>query len=499
MRVPRVTRVIGKRMRCLTVGYFFICRCGVSSDQTTRLVYPILSSQITTEVVNFLLEERVASADVRSKAIEHVIDGIGVILAGSRTECAKKLTHFIHDKGSTGYCTLLGFGLKAEASDAALINGTSGHADDYDDTQLSSSPDRIYGLLTHPTVPVLAAALAVGENVRCSGGEFLEAFIAGFEVECKLAETIKPEHYKRGFHTTGTIGAFGAAAASSRLLGLNEKELRHALGITASMAAGIRANFGTMTKPLHAGMAASHGVVACLLAKEGFTADTNVLDGRWGFMEILGQGADTDKIVGKLGRPYSLMSPGASVKMYPCGSLAQPSMDKLLEIVSRENLKSEDVCEIRLRAGANILEPLRYTQPTDELQAKFSLQFGLASILLRRRAGLREYSVEFLNNPRTQEAMKKVRTILDPEVTIMGTDRIRSIIEIKLKDGRVLSELAEIARGTPERPLTRTELYEKFRDCTSFTLSEATANRVFDMLGAVDTISSVEQLTTLLS
>ena len=459
-----------------------------------------MSSQITTEIVNFILEGRPAPTNVRNKAIEHIIDGIGVILAGSRTDCANKLARFVRNRGSAGACTLLGFGFKAEASDAALVNGASGHADDYDDTQLSSAPDRIYGLLTHPTVPVLAAALAAGESVCCSGSEFVEAFISGFEVECKLAEAINPEHYKKGFHTTGTIGAFGAVTAASRLLRLNEEELRHALGITASMSAGIRVNFGTMTKPLHAGMAASHGIVACLLAKDSFTADPNSLDGRWGFMQVLGQGgADIEKIIGKLGKPYSLMSPGASVKMYPCGSLGQPSMDKLLQILSRENLKVEDVREIRLRAGANILEPLRYTEPADELQAKFSLQFGLACILLRRQAGLAEYCAEFLNDPRTQEAMKKVKTILDPKITNMGTERMRSIVEVELKNGRVLKELAEIARGTPERPMTLTELSQKFRDCTDRLLNEQKVDRVFNLLRAIDTVSSIEQLTTLLS
>jgi 2-methylcitrate dehydratase PrpD len=253
-----------------------------------------MSTSLTTEVVDYLLSEDSPPADVRRKAIEHVIDGLAVMLAGSRTDCSEKLAGFVREKGGKPLATLVGFGLKAYHSDAALVNGTSGHADDYDDTQLSTSPDRIYGLLTHPTVPVLAAALAVGEVTGCSGREFLEAFIAGFEVECKLAEAIKPEHYRRGFHTTATMGAFGALAASSKLMGLDEKRLRYALGIASSLSSGIRANFGTMTKPLHAGVAASNGVMACMLAGKGFTADEEALDGRWGFMEILGGGADPD-------------------------------------------------------------------------------------------------------------------------------------------------------------------------------------------------------------
>ena len=458
-----------------------------------------MSSSITTEVVNFILRPDPTPTDVRRKAIEHVVDGIGLVLAGSRTECVRKLVELVLERGSLGSSTLLGFDVHVHASDAALVNGTAGHADDYDDTQLSTSPDRIYGLLTHPTTPVLAAVLAAGEAAGCSGKQFLEAFIVGFEVECKLAEAINPEHYKRGFHSTGTIGAFGASAATGRLLGLDEEELRCALGIAASMSSGIRVNFGTMTKPLHAGRAASNGIIACMLAERGFTADRNSLDGRWGFMEILGQGVDAEKIMGKLGDPYSLVDPGASIKMYPCGSLAQPSMDALLEIVCEENLTPEEVREIRLRAGPNILEPLRYAHPVDELQAKFSLQFGLASILLRRRAGLREYTREFLESAEMQEALRKVRTILDSEIAMMGTDKMRSVVEVELHGGRLIKKVAETARGTPERPLKDADLYQKFKECASFVLNDSQMDRAFSSIRSIEGMPNVTQLTALLT
>jgi 2-methylcitrate dehydratase PrpD len=458
-----------------------------------------MSPSITTEVVDFILKKDAPPTAIKKKAVDHVIDGIAVMLAGSRTECVKTLGTFIREKGGTPSSTLIGFNHKSHPADAALVNGTSGHADDYDDTQLSSSPDRIYGLLTHPTVPVIAAALAIGETLDCSGRELLEAFIAGFEVECKLAEAIKPEHYTRGFHTTGTIGAFGAAATSSRLLGLEEDEVRYALGMTASMSSGIRVNFGTMTKPLHAGMAASNGVVACTLAKKGYTADREALDGRWGFMNVLGQGADPEKLVGKLGKPYTLLDPGASIKMYPCGSLGQPSMDTLLEIVVEENLTPEDIQEIRLRAGPNILEPLRYTSPVNGLQAKFSLQFGLASILAKRRAGLREYTTEVVNSQDVRKVMAKVKTLLDPEVARMGTEKMRSIVEVELHGGRVIRRVADTARGTPEKPLTKGELDAKFQECASFVLENDKLEEALEMIRLLEDLPSIQQLTSLLT
>jgi 2-methylcitrate dehydratase PrpD len=456
-------------------------------------------ASITTDIMDFLLGAGSPPSDVERKAIEHVTDGIGLMLAGARTECSKKLAEFVHAEGSESVSTVAGFNFKASPSNAALVNGASGHADDYDDTQLSTSFDRIYGLLTHPTTPVLAAALAVGEKTACSGRDFLEAFIAGFEVECKLAEAINPEHYRRGFHTTGTIGAFGACAASGKLMRLDEEELRHATGITASLSSGIRTNFGTMTKPLHAGRAALNGVTACMLAKRGFTADKDSLDGRWGFLSVLGHGVDHEKILGKLGNPYTLIHPGASIKMYPCGSLGQPSMDALLEIVREEDLRPEDVREITLRAGPSILEPLRYEQPVNELQAKFSLQFGLSSILVQRRAGLREYTDEFVNSAAIQETMNKVKTIPDPEIAKMGTDKMRSLVEVELKDGRVFRQVADTARGTPEKPLKDAERYDKFRECASFALDEAATEHVLRTIESIEDVSDIRELTSLLA
>lgn len=468
---------------------------GIISQSKTRNVIA-MNPSLTDAVVGFLLNQTPPPKEVREKAIEHLLDGIAVMLAGSRTDCAKKLAYFVREKGGAPSSTIIGFDFKTTPTDAAMINGTSGHADDYDDTQLSTSPDRIYGLLTHPTVPVLAAALAMGEKTECSGEEFLDAFIAGFEVECKLAEAIKPEHYKRGFHTTGTIGAFGAFAASGMLLGLDGEGYRHALGITASLSSGIRVNFGTMTKPLHAGMAASNGVTACMLAKRNFTSDWNALDGPWGYMQILGDGYDPEMIVGKLGDPYALIHAGATFKLYPCGSLGQPSMDTLLEIVTELDLEAEDVKEIRLKAGPNILEPLRYTMPVNDLQAKFSLQFGLASILLRRKAGLREYTTEFVNRSEVREAMRKVKTILDPKLARMGVDKMRSVVEVELRDGRVVKKLAEKARGTPEKPLKGHELEDKFRECASFVLDEEKTDRVLETIRGIERLPSIMELSS---
>ncbi len=200
-----------------------------------------------------------------------------------------------------------------------------------------------------------------------------------------------------------------------------------------------------------------------------------------------------------MGNPYALIYPGATFKMYPCGSLGQPSMDALLEIVREEDLGAEDVREIRLRAGPNILEPLRYDAPVNDLQAKFSLHFGLASILLRRRAGLREYTMGWVKDPVLRETMKKVKTIPDEEVAGMGVDRMRSILEVELVDGRVLRRVADKARGTPEKLLKPRELDDKFRECASFVLSEEETEEALEAIRRLEGLSEVGELTSLLT
>jgi 2-methylcitrate dehydratase PrpD len=396
--------------------------------------------------------------------------------------------------GGKAESSVLGSKLKFPVPSAALANGTSGHAQDFDDTQLSHSPDRISGLLTHPTTPVLAATFALGEAMGISGKEFLTAFSLGFEVECKMAEAIHPIHYGKGYHTTGTIGAFGAATAAGKILGLSEDKMRYTLGMVASMSAGIRANFGTMTKPLHAGRAAENGVVAAQLAKLGFTSDPNVLENPWGFFKILGDGFDMEKISGKLGNPYTIVDPGVSIKPYPSGVLSHPSMNAMLDLVKEHNLKPEDVVEIHLFAGSNILNPLRYALPQTGLEGKFSLPFCLASILIRHRAGIREFSDEFVRSPEVQEMMKWVKTIYDPEIEAKGYAKILSRLEVRLKDGRILKKDSGPYQGGPENPLSEAELDEKFSTCAELALPREKFSKALNLLKEIESLQDIKIL-----
>ncbi len=462
-------------------------------------------TRATAAVVEFITQARWQDFPTEAIALGKrcIIDGLGVVLAGSTTDGSKIIHEYVKAEQGTGNVdrgtsTILAKEpFRSSAASAAFANGASGHAMDWDDTQLSTTPDRIFGLLTHPTLPPLCAALAVGERRRATGLQFMEAFLTGFEVECKIAESIHPDHYKKGFHSSGTIGTFGAMAATARLLGLGPEATANAVSIAASLAAGIRANFGTMTKPLHVGRAAQNGVMAAELASHGFTGSKDGLDGPWGFFQIFsfGSGFDADRIVGKLGNPHTILSPGVSIKPYPCGVLGHPTMDAMRTLVVTHDVKPEQIKAIRVRAGSNILNPLRYGVAQTELEAKFSPAFMVSAIALRRKAGIHEFTDEFVRSEPTQRMMEKVTKVLDAGIEAKGWEKIRSTVEVDLEDGRTLVQDAdERYRGGPDHPFTREDLLEKFTDCASLVLSEQGMTDVISKVESIEHVSDISAL-----
>lgn len=424
--------------------------------------------------------ETVAFEDIPAEAkrigLRCVLDGLGLFVAGSDEHSVRILAEAVRFQGGRPEALLLGCGrVKVPASLAARVLGTSGHAHDWDDSQVSIDPDHVYGLLTHPTIAPLSAAVAVAQATGgIDGRMFLLGFLTGFEVECKISEWMLPQHYKRGFHSTGTVGTIGAYAATAKILGLKNDALRRGFGIAASMAAGIRVNFGTMTKPLHVGRAAENGVIAALLAARGFTADPNGLDGPWGFFAVQGGGISLDKIAQGFGGTWSIVDPGVSIKPYPCGVLTHPSMDLMLKLVRENDIQPEQIEGVTLHAASNILNPIRYPIAENHLQAKFSLPAELAMIAINRKAGKHEFSDAFVQSDAMQAMQRKIETRHDPEIEKLGFDKMRSRILIRLNDGRIIVGSAdERYRGGPEYPLTDDELEEKVRACCEGLLDAA--------------------------
>ena len=451
---------------------------------------------LTQEVASYVARTRFRDIpkDVVQLARGFILDGLGVALAGSTDECARIVQSHIRHAAGRGEASILGTALSAPLPKAALANGVAGHAMDYDDTQLSTSKEAVYGLLTHPTTPVLAAVLAIGEKEKISGEEFVLAYIIGIEVECRIADAINPRHYQSGFHSTATMGGLGAAVAVGKILRLKEEPLIRTLGIAASMASGLRENFGTMTKPLHAGRAAENGLNAALLARDGFTAAANILEARRGFFNAMAGGFDENKISGRLGVPYFMKEPGISIKPYPSGSLSHPAQDLILDLVRDHDLSAADIERIDVGTNSNVPNALIYPMPKTALEGKFSIPFCMAIAVLERKAGIAQFQDRKVRDKKVIELMKRVNLYVDDDLERLGYDQVRSRIRIALKNGRTLEGRYDVARGHPEKPMSWAELGDKFRDCAALVLADKNAENIVELVARMEALKSLSGL-----
>ena len=428
-----------------------------------------------------------------------VLDGFGVALAGSVAETGGIVRRYLGTLGlSSGSATVIGSGIKCPARFAAFANACAMHADDYDDTQLAVAEDRVYGLLTHPTTPCLAAALAVAEGSRASGRDLTLAYHLGVEVECKIAEAIAPRHYEEGFHSTGTCGPFAAAATTAKLRGLSAGQIARVLGIAASQSSGLRENFGTMTKPFQAGHAAESGVVATDFGALGWTAAENILEAPRGFFQAAGGGYDAGAIFHKLGSPWTFVSPGVSIKPFPSGSLTHPGMTLARRLIHEHQIRAEQVESVEVGTNRNMPTALIHHQPKDSLQAKFSMEFCMAALLLYGKAGLAEFTDEVVNRPEVQAMIRRVHFGVNAEAERAGYNKMTTIIDIRLKDGRVISGRADFGKGSPADPMTYDEVAEKFRDAAAFARwPDRKAAAIVDMVHRIEDLPDVRALMEL--
>lgn len=453
--------------------------------------------RITEELANFVGTTRYEDfpSEVQNIGKRCIVDGIGVILAGSTEPCAQIVRDYVLSVEGKKESTIIGKGkTRVPVHLAALVNGTAGHAMDWDDTALSNTPDQL--VLLHPTLPPLVAGLALGEKLRVSGRDLIIAFIVGFEVECKIAQAL--HHRVRGFHSSNTCGIFGATAGSAKLMGLSIKQIRSAFGIAASMAGGLGVNLGTMGKPLHVGRAAENGIVSAQLSALGFEAHPNALEGDKGFFQVFGGGFIPDRILGKIGRPFSIVDPGVSIKPYPCGVVGHPAMDAMHALVIQYDLRPEEVDHVKVSTGSNVLPPgpLRYKKAQTALQAKFCVPFQMASMIICRKAGIMEFTDEFVQSPSVQEMMDRVEAVIDLEIDALGRDKIVSVIEIQLKDGRILrGKSSEKYRGGPHNPLSNKELTEKFNDCVQRILNP---DQTIKLMKVIESLESLDDIRTLI-
>ena len=439
--------------------------------------------------------------DVAHLGKRSVLDGIGLALAGAVSHQAVISRKYFDALGiaSPSGSTVIGTNLRLPARFAAFANGLTIHADDFDDTQLAVAKDRVYGLLTHPTAPALPPVLALAERDKRSGADLMLAYQVGVEVECKVAEAIFPRHYQHGFHSTATCGSIGAAAGAAKLLRLDRDATRRALSIGATQAGGLRENFGTMTKPFHAGRAAENGVFAAEIAALGFTASPNGLEADRGFFRAAGGGYDPSMIAGKLGDPWTFHSPGVSIKPHPSGSLTHPGMAVMMDLILENDIKPGQVKGVSVGTNHNMPNALIHHRPKNELQAKFSMEFCMAILLIERKAGLAEYTDEVVNRPDVQEMISKIDFGVHPEAEAAGFDKMTTIIEVVLESGKRIRGQADFGKGSPANPMSDDELSEKFRQCASWGgLDRERTQAILDAVWKIEQLADINELTKLL-
>jgi 2-methylcitrate dehydratase PrpD len=440
-------------------------------------------------------------ADVIALGKKSILDGLGLALAGSAAKSGGLIRRHLGSLGcAAGPATVIGSRLRLAPRFAAFANGVAVHADDYDDTQLAVATDRVYGLLTHPTAPCLPAVLAVAEAKGRSGRDLMTAYHVGVEVECKIAEAINPRHYQHGFHSTATCGPFAGAAGLAKLLGLSPQAAATALGIAGSLSAGLRENFGTMMKPFHAGRAAESGVLATEFAGAGLTATPHILEAPRGFFRAAGGGYDEAAIRGTLGKPWTFADPGISIKPHPSGSLTHPGMTLLLSLIREHDIRPEQVVRVQVGTNQNMPNALIHHRPRTELQAKFSMEFCMAILLLERRGGLNEFTDEVVNRPDVQAMIEKVEFGVHPEAEAAGYDKMTTIIEIELAGGRRLGGRADFGKGSPANPMSYDEVADKFRECARYSRwPRQKAEQVVALVRELESLRNVRELTALLS
>ncbi len=420
---------------------------------------------------------RTAPAELLPRVREAFLDSFGVMLAGSREESARIAARWIRIERAEGSCAVIAqIDFRTSPANAALANGVAAHTLDYDH----------FG---HQSAVMVPCVLAAGEAKGCSGRELIEAYIVGVEVSALLAKGMGKEAQGIGLHPAGVCGSLGAAAAAGKIFRLGPEQIQIALGIAASLTAGLSQNFGTMVKPLHLGNAARNGIMAAQLAAAGFTANPQIFDQAGGFFGAL----SAEETSEKLGKHFRFLQPGIAFKAYPCPYSSQRAVDAIIKIAERHNMIPDDVTEITCAAAPKTFRVLIHHRPTTSLEAKFSLEYLLAAGLKLRTIDEECFSPEHVNDPEMRGLVEKVRSIDAPlQREIPGEGDVT--IQVRTR-AAVFEETVTYAPGHPKNPLTWERLAEKYRACArQGEIQEPTLSRSLEMLSRIEDIDDVRDL-----
>jgi 2-methylcitrate dehydratase PrpD len=421
------------------------------------------------------------SDEVDHEAHRTFLNWFGCAVGAARHDTVEAALAAVKELQPSAQASILGRGELVDIASAALLNGITSHTFDFDDTHLKT--------IIHPAGPVASAALALGEHLGASGRAITDALVLGIDVACRVGNAMYPDHYDRGWHITGSTGMLGAAAACSRLLGLNEEQTTMALGIAASQPVGLREQFGTMTKPFHPGGAARAGLMSALMAKHGYTSSAKSLEAPRGFMQVISAKTDWNEITDELGSRFEISF--NTYKPFACGIVIHPSIDACVQLRG-QGVTPEDVERIELRVHPLVLELTGKKEPSDGLLAKFSVYHGCAAGLIFGRAGEEEFSDHIVTRADVVTLRRKVVATADGSV-----DEAAAHVRAVLKDGRHVDVVVEEAIGSLKRPMTDHDLVEKFHALADPILGKAKTARLVDAcwnLGETEDVSAITAL-----
>ncbi|OGA51024.1 MAG: hypothetical protein A3G24_08385 [Betaproteobacteria bacterium RIFCSPLOWO2_12_FULL_62_13] len=428
--------------------------------------------------------------DLPAAAIEaakrSILDTLAVAVAGTRSRAGQSAINAFAARGGGGSATVMGTPFRAHPSIAALVNGTMAHALDFDDVW--ADDDGVVAWRGHPSVCVLPAVLAAGDAEGCDGATALLAYVIGVEIAGKLGTAFGPHLGRAGFHPTPILGTLATAAAVARVLGVDRERANVMLGLAATEASGLCRNFGTDTKPFHAGHAAQGGLQATLLAREGFTANSEAVTD---YLKVHSgpDEADAVAVLETLGKVYDIVAPGLSIKKYPCCRFTHLPLDATFMLLEQERFDASDLetLTIRIQPGAD--DALIYKEPRTSLEGKFSMEYTLAAALLDGRVMLASFTDEMVLRPEVRALMKRVRTEYKPEPGAEAVARV--------PHGEYHA-LATVVRGDPANPLSWDEILQKCYQCLEGILPAEHVDQLVDAVERFEQLPDVRHLTKLL-
>jgi 2-methylcitrate dehydratase PrpD len=436
--------------------------------------------------------------DLPSEAVQWakvgILDTVGVTLAGAHEETARIVGNVIASGAGTGTSLVFGGNRRVSALDAALVNGAASHALDFDDCNNT--------LGGHPSAPILPGLFALADGIGASGRDFIAAYVAGFETECKVALGVHFYHYTKGWHPTATLGVFGSAAACAKLLKLPEDRMATALAIAASLASGIKANFGTMTKPLHIGHCSRNGLFAALLARDGFTANDGAFEHKQGFLNVFNGAGNYDagRIVPAWGKPFDIVKPGIAIKQYPCCGSTHSALDAMLKLAREHKPDAADIDRVDVWTHARRLEHTNRPDPKSDLDAKFSVQYCMTRALLDRRIAIEHFEGSAYEEHKVRKLLPLVHAAPYTTAQFPEDNHFGAEVKVTLRGGKVLgAKVSEPFGRTSDNPLPAGLLKEKFENCAVRALPRERVAPLYSAIQGFENLKDVREMTAILS